>query len=255
MCLKTDSDRPSKIFLERSGPRAINSEGLRPPKPDCGVCSAVQGGLSVGPSATLKDLVEGVLQGELGYNTGELSIRINEGVIYEPDMDDNLPRKLSELGIKSDTFLTVIDDDDFENDPRVNLELRIVQRFVHVYLPLLTSSSQILTVNARIDEPPEDSKPVKLEQTLDIPRAPKESVMPGPVNGKRKREDEGEPMTNGHVDKKIAGESSQKDDENIVVMDDDNVTKKIAGKPAQKGDEDIVVIDDDEDQGAILIDD
>lgn len=75
------------------------------------------------------------------------------------------------------------------------------------------------------------------------------------TNGKRKREDEGEPMTNGHVDKKIAGEPSPKDDENIVPMDDDNVTKKIAGKPAQNGDEDIVVIDDDEDQGAILIDD
>ena len=132
MCLNTNSDRPSKIFLERSGPRAINSEGLKPPKPDCDVCSAVQGGLSVGPSATLKDLVEGVLQGELGYNTGEMSIRTGQSVIYETEMEDNLPRKLSELGIKSDTFLTVIDDDDFENDPRVNLELRVVERYVHV---------------------------------------------------------------------------------------------------------------------------
>jgi len=90
MCLNTNSDRPSKIFLERSGPRAINSEGLKPPKPDCDVCSAVQGGLSVGPSATLKDLVEGVLQGELGYNTGEMSIRTGQSVIYETEMEDNL---------------------------------------------------------------------------------------------------------------------------------------------------------------------
>lgn len=51
------------------------------------------------------------------------------------------------------------------------------------------------------------------------------------TSGKRKREGEEEPLTNGHVDKKIAGE------------------------PAEKGDEDIVIIDDDEDQGAILIDD
>lgn len=206
-----------------------------------------------------------MLQGELDYNTSEMTIRIDEGIIYEPEMEDNLPRKLSELGIKSDTFLTVIDQDDFENDPRVNLELRVVERYVHVYLQLPILSSQILTVDVRGDEPPKDSKPVKLEQTLDLPRAPKKSVMPEPevssmtngtsTNGKRKREDEGELLINGHVDKKIAGEPSQKDDENLVVMDDDNVTKKTAGKPAQKVDEDIVVIDDDEDQGAILIND
>jgi ubiquitin-like 1-activating enzyme E1 B len=75
------------------------------------------------------------------------------------------------------------------------------------------------------------------------------------TNGKRKREGEEEHLTNGHVDKKIAGEPATKGDEDIVVMDDDDVAKKIAGEPAQKGDEDIVVIDDDEDQGAILIDD
>lgn len=136
--MKTDSDRPSKIFLERSGPRAINSEGIRPPNPYCDVCSAFQGGLSVDPSATLKDLVEGVLQGELGYNTEEMSIRIDESVIYDPELDDNLPRKLSELGIKSDTFLTVIDLDDIEKDPRVNLELWVIERYVHLDLSSLT---------------------------------------------------------------------------------------------------------------------
>jgi ubiquitin-like 1-activating enzyme E1 B len=86
--------------------------------------------------------VEGVLQGELGYNTGEMSIRIDEGVIYDPEMDDNLPRKLSELGIKSDTFLTVIDSDDIEKDPRVNLELRVVERYVHLDLSSLTRQTR-----------------------------------------------------------------------------------------------------------------
>lgn len=135
--MRTDLGRPLKVFLERSGPRAINSEGLRPPNAYCDVCSAVRGGLSVDPSATLQDLVEGVLQQELGY-TEEISIRTDEGVVYDPDMEDNLPRKLSELGIKSDSFLTVIDDDDVEKDPRVNLELWIVERYVHPSVSLLT---------------------------------------------------------------------------------------------------------------------
>lgn len=87
-------------------------------------------------------------------------------------------------------------------------------------------------------KPSENSKPVTLK-TVDIPRRPKKSVVPeadvvnvtnGTAgNGKRKREGEDEPLTNGHIAKKVAGES------------------------AQNGDEDVIVIKDDE--GAILIDD
>jgi ubiquitin-like 1-activating enzyme E1 B len=136
--LTTDLGCPLKVFLERSGPRAINSEGLRAPNPYCDVCSAVRGGLSVTPSATLQDLVEGVLQQQLGYNTEEISIRTDQGVVYEPEMEDNLPKKLSELGITNDSFLTVIDEDDIEQDPRVNLEFWIVEQYVHLQVPLST---------------------------------------------------------------------------------------------------------------------
>lgn len=97
--------------------------------------------------------------------------------------------------------------------------------------------SWILTPNFRT-EPAEASKPVMI-QTLDIPRRKKKPATPEPDvasvtngtagTGKRKREGEDEPLTNGHVAKKVAGES------------------------AKNGDEDVVVIDDDE--GAILIDD
>jgi ubiquitin-like 1-activating enzyme E1 B len=97
--------------------------------------------------------------------------------------------------------------------------------------------SWILTSDFRT-EPTEDSKLVLLK-TLDIPRRKKKPVTPEPdvagvTNGtagpgKRKREGEDELLTNGHVAKKVAGES------------------------AKDGDEDVVVINDDE--GAILIDD
>jgi ubiquitin-like 1-activating enzyme E1 B len=74
------------------------------------------------------------------------------------------------------------------------------------------------------------------------------------TTGKRKREGEDEPLTNGHVAKKVAGESTQNGNEGAVVIDDaEGIAKEVAGESAQKVDEDVVVIDDDE--GAILIDD
>lgn len=134
--METKICRLLKVFLERSGPRAINSEKLRPPHVDCGVCSVVRGGLSVDPNATLQDLVEGVLQQELGY-TEEMSVLTDEGVIYDPELEDNLPKKLSELGIKSDSSLIIKDEDDEEKDPRVDLEFRVVERYVQFNALLL----------------------------------------------------------------------------------------------------------------------
>lgn len=78
----------------------------------------------------MRDLVEGVLLDELGYTEGELSVTNDESIVYDFDFEENLPKKLSELGIKNDTILTVIDDDDVEKDPRVNLELWVVERYV-----------------------------------------------------------------------------------------------------------------------------
>lgn len=77
-----------------------------------------------------------MLQQELGY-TEEMSVRFDEGLIYDSGFDDNLTMKLSELGIKNDSALTIIDEDDEEKDPRVDLEFRIVERYVHFHAPLL----------------------------------------------------------------------------------------------------------------------
>lgn len=75
--------------------------------------------------ATLNDLVEDVLKLELGYGD-EFSINNEVGTLYDPELIDNLSKKLSELGIKGDSFLTIIDDD--EEDPRVNLSLTISEK-------------------------------------------------------------------------------------------------------------------------------
>jgi ubiquitin-like 1-activating enzyme E1 B len=74
--------------------------------------------------ATLQDLVEGVLRLELGYGE-ELSVLSNSEVIYDPDLEDNLAKKLSDFDLRKDSFVTVIDDED---EPRVNVELVFVER-------------------------------------------------------------------------------------------------------------------------------
>ena len=77
---------------------------MRPPNPDCPVCSVAQSRLLVDMSrATLNDLVEDFLRLELGY--GEEFVVNNEvGILYDVDETENLGKKLSELGMPSQFF-------------------------------------------------------------------------------------------------------------------------------------------------------
>ena len=74
--------------------------------------------------ATLNNLVEDILRLQLGYGD-EFSVNNEVGTLYDPELDDNLPKKFSELGVKSDSFLTVVDDDD---EPRINLSLAVTEK-------------------------------------------------------------------------------------------------------------------------------
>ena len=148
--LRQDLKKARNVFLERSTARVINSEALRPPNPDCSVCEIASSKLVIDPArATLNDLVEGVLKTDLGYGE-EFSVNNEVGTLYDPDLDDNLGKKFSDLGVKGDSFLTIIDEDD---DPRVNVSLSI--------------SEQAL---------PEDAKPVQLPEVLEIARKPKKAA-------------------------------------------------------------------------------
>ena len=75
--------------------------------------------------ATLNDLVEGVLKLQLEYGE-EFSVNSEVGTLYDPELDDNLSKTFSDLGIKAGSFLTIIDDDD--ENPRVNLFLSISEK-------------------------------------------------------------------------------------------------------------------------------
>jgi len=96
---------------------------MRAPNPECPVCSVAQATLYVDMSrATLHDVVEDFLRLELGYGD-EFVVNNEIGTLYDVEETDNLAKKLIDLGIKSDTFLTVIDED--EENPRVNLLINV----------------------------------------------------------------------------------------------------------------------------------
>ncbi|KAI4134480.1 MAG: hypothetical protein LQ341_006019 [Variospora aurantia] len=142
--LRGDLHKARNVFLERPSVRVMTSEPLRSPKPDCPVCGVMNSRLVIDPErATLNHLVHDVLQTKLGYR--EFSINNEVGTLYDPDLDDNLSKKFSDLGVQADSFLTVIDDDD--ENPHVNLSLSISEKSL-----------------------PEGSDPVSLLPNIDVPR-------------------------------------------------------------------------------------
>ncbi|OQE00739.1 hypothetical protein PENVUL_c047G07261 [Penicillium vulpinum] len=197
------------VFLERSGARVINSDSLNPPNPDCKVCSPVVARVEIDPElATLEHLIQDVLRVELGY--GEyLSVGLGTQLIYEPDFTDNLTKKLSDLGITNESFITVYD----ENEPeRINLEL---------------------VVMARNEPNSDDSKPATLKKMVEIPPKPTKPAEPSPVlpattddatvSGKRKREGSSDELERASHDAKRLASASIPDSKGIeaIVLDDD----------------------------------
>lgn len=110
------------VFLNsRSTERTVTSQPLGQPNPRCPVCSPVYAHVRIPKETvpTLQDLVDEV-KAQLNYEDFQVGTSI--GVVYEPDLDDNLPRPLTELGVQlnSNSFITITDDSD---EPRVDLIL------------------------------------------------------------------------------------------------------------------------------------
>lgn len=219
--MREDLSKAKMVFLERSGARVINSDTLKPPNPNCSVCGVTQSRLLVDPArATLNDLVEDVLKTQLGYGD-EFSINNEVGTLYDPDLDDNLPKKFSDLGVKTDSFLTIIDDDD--ENPRVNLSLSISETTL-----------------------PEDSKPVQVSGKIEIARKPK-AVPPPVTNGD----------TNGHADTNGASAKRKRslEEPEEPAKQEAKRGKKQKNMKSESFNGDDLVIADDGHEGAIVIDD
>ncbi|KAK1983019.1 ThiF family protein [Colletotrichum cereale] len=221
--LRGDFTQTKEVFISPHNPaRLLNSSKYRAPNPECPVCSVYQTSVSVDFSrATLKDLVEDFVRLELGYGDKEFAVNNDAGPLYDPDETENLSKKLSDLGINEDTFLTVIDEDD--DEPFVNVVISIQE-------------SKELS----------NDKPVKgliVDQKPEIPRKPKKEAP---------KESNGTGEQNGKPTVDVEGESN-----NLKRPRSDDGDEPIEAKKAKvapTSNDDVVVVDDST-GGAIVIDD
>ncbi|OAL23714.1 hypothetical protein AYO20_10919 [Fonsecaea nubica] len=227
--LKGDYARTRWLWL---GIGSLRTDQLDLPSPDCPVCSVAMARVHVDiEKATLGDLVQEVLRTRLGYGE-ELTVMTEAGVVYDPDLEDNLEKKLSDLNIDDASFVIVKDDDD--DQPRVDLQIAIETK-----------------------KPKDENKVVLLVEkegeAFEIPRITKKQ--PAPTDNHAGEDDtNGVIITNG-VSSTIALPNGKRkrplDDEG---EEGATPAKKLQGSTsgvAKNGDMQAIVID--EDDGALII--
>ena len=200
------------VFLQsKSTERLITSEPLGHPKVDCPVCSPVYAKLLLpdNGATTLQDLVN-LLKERIGYE--EFAIAADAGILYDPDLDDNLQEPLSELGIAAsgNGFITVTDDAD---EPKVDLILSIRQR------PTPTDGSEAATASLQL-------LPEKIELPLKPPKATEVTAAAnGETNGEVAPEPVSEPASTGQKRKREAEDdlesSAKKRKSEVYIVEDD----------------------------------
>ncbi|ORY13543.1 ubiquitin-activating enzyme E1 3 [Clohesyomyces aquaticus] len=231
--MRNELDKAKMVFLTRSTERVISSEPLRPPNPTCPVCSVAQSTLEVDISrATLDDLVERLLKAKLGYG-GEFSINSEAGILYDPEEDQNLSKTFKELGLKSDSFITVIDDED--EDTKVNVVFSIAEKALG-----------------------EDAEPILLPEDFTIPTKPKTAAAAEDANGHVHALPNGTNGTNGAATTNgalpVIGKRKRTAEEAGADTANDSAKKRGKVVTAPPAEDDIVIVDDAGD-GAIVIDD
>ncbi|KAF7524676.1 hypothetical protein G7054_g11337 [Neopestalotiopsis clavispora] len=221
--LKGDYNDAKEVFLTPfANQRLLAPDRPRPQNPECPVCTSYYTGIYVDLSqATLKDVVEDFVKGQLGYGDKEFSVTSEDRLLYDPDETDQLPKKLTDIGLASGSSLTIVD----ESDEDI---------FVNVVLAILESKEPFGDKPIKGLEP--DKAPV-------IPHKPKKEPVP---------ESNGVEQTNGKhaLDEDVTTKDLKRarPDE----TDDQPSSAKKAKTAAKPEEDDIVVVDD---GGAILIDD
>jgi ubiquitin-like 1-activating enzyme E1 B len=198
------------VFSQRSTERVLSAEKtLNRPNPGCVVCGVARTTIVVDPArATLRNVVEDVLQSGLGYKN-DYTVTSSGEQLYEAlpageedeeeDQAEVLAKKLTELDLADGSALTIHD----ESDMKVDLEVRLSFKNL-----------------------PEAEKPAQTTETPSIPDKPKKiapvaetngAVTNGPL-GKRKRA--GSDLEEGAARKKgkvpVSGDA-------VIVLDDDEV--------------------------------
>lgn len=224
--LREDYKSARMVFLSRSADRAFSAEKLSPPNPGCEICGVARTGIEADITrATLGDLVEKVLRGALGYGE-EVCVLVGQALLFDADFDDNLETPLCDLGFGEETFVTVKDEGEEEEEgTRINLVIAV--------------TNTIFT---------EDEAAMTIPEPFQVPRKPKASEaveVNGLANGVKRGHDEVMGGMNGHASKR------RKVD--IVVGSGEGAAMKKAKVFEGKGpaEEDVILLDDD---GCITID-
>ncbi|GAM85103.1 hypothetical protein ANO11243_031060 [Dothideomycetidae sp. 11243] len=193
------------VFLSKSVDRAMDREDLRAPDPSCAVCGNARATLTINKNdATLGDLVDSILKTKLGYSD-EMSISTDIGLIYDPDLEENLSKKLVDLGVVKDTFLTVIDDDD--DTFRINLILAVTEGEMSETSSPLTLSPDKMVI------------PKKAKPTNGVAHPETNGNGTSIVSGVKRKRDEAEVETDLiHKRGKVAEEANG----NAITIDDDD---------------------------------
>ncbi|KAK5121807.1 hypothetical protein LTR85_004682 [Meristemomyces frigidus] len=201
------------VFLNsRSTERMITTQGLVAPRPECPVCSPVYAKLAVAAdsSATLQELVL-LLQEKVGYD--EFSITTDAGVIYDPDLEDNLPKQLTEYASAAhgNSFITVTDESD---EAKVDLALSLT------VTPTTSGGAATLDIIPQhISLPLKPQKAAEADGAVDgdADSAP----VPASAGAKRKRDAEEEVESAKKRAKAGKAEVQEIDDDGVINLEDD----------------------------------
>ncbi|KAI4600309.1 E1 ubiquitin-activating protein uba2 [Pestalotiopsis sp. 9143b] len=220
--LKGDYNDAKEVFLTPfATQRLLAPDRPRLQNPECPVCTSYYTGVYVDLSrATLNDVVENFIKSQLGYGDKEFSITSESGLLYDPDETDQLPKKLTDIGLASGSSLTVVDESD--DDIFVNVVLGIIE-----------------------SKEPLGDKPIKGLEPDKAPEIPHKPKKPQP-------ESNGVDQTNGKHSAEEDVSSKDLKRARPDEADDRPSTAKKAKTATKSDDDDIVIVDD---GGAILIDD
>ncbi|KAF4452496.1 ubiquitin-like 1-activating enzyme E1 B [Fusarium austroafricanum] len=188
--LKDEYAQSKEVFLTPFAPaRLLAPDRSREPNPECPVCSVHFTSIVADLSrATLRDLVDDIVKSKLGFEGKEFVVNNDVGTLvecFEDGDDENLPKKLSDLGIKKDSFLTVIDQDD--EDTFVNVVINIQEgTFEEDKKPVETTFSD----NPMIPRRPKKPQPVEANGNGEVNG---QHVSAEPKGIKRPHGEDGEP--------------------------------------------------------------
>ncbi|KAI1644103.1 SUMO-activating enzyme subunit uba-2 [Daldinia loculata] len=209
--LRGEYDKAREVFLTPFAPqRLLGTDRPRLPNPECPVCGAYNVNINVDLSkATLNDLVEFIKQ-QLGYGEKEFAINSDAGLLYDPDETDNLDKNLNELGVKQNSFVTIVDEDD--DDTFINVVINIQE--------------------AKLADKPIEG--LQVDQEHSIPRRAKkvltiQSNGISQTNGKRAADGEPKDPKKRLITEDGASPAAKKvkNDDDVVIIDDDAGTGAI----------------------------